>query len=350
MAPRKALKGRMLQVATPGQYESPIKALLSGLRLAEKMAIIPTIVVPADWMFAAPLGRLRISRNPRNIRWAEEDIIYLIAKRKDTLEWKELECLGLAVLSLTNLLRIGEATVSSPGDGKLASCFLGEKLRSGEHDQDLGPWPSRWMHFIKEERHKHGVAEDRPHGYHPPANLEEAGVALVARSELEHYRWHCLRRGGATQPAGVGRTQSNRHARRWVGITVSGKALHKAKACVEVYGEGGAAGAGMWRKRVLPRVWGLVLQAVVASMVAKRAQRTGGGGTDRWRCFGTGWTGRPQKEKDPISRAARGKVDVNGRIIAAWGRSWNWERSWTWTRCGYMTRCMRRRELGCPKQ
>ena len=84
MAPRKALKGRMLQVATPGQYESPIKALLSGLRLAEKMAIIPTIVVPADWMFAEPLGRLRISRNPRNIRWAEEDIIYWIAKRKDT--------------------------------------------------------------------------------------------------------------------------------------------------------------------------------------------------------------------------------------------------------------------------
>ena len=189
----------MLQVARPGQYESPIKALLSGLQLAEKMAIIPTIVVPADWMFAESLERLRILRNPRNIRWAEGDIIYRIAKRKDTWEWKELECLGLAVLSLTNLLRIGEATISSPGDGKPASCFLGEKSRSGEHDQDLGPWPSWWMQFIKEERHKHGVAEDCPHGYQPPANLEEAWVALVAGSELEHYRWHCLRRGGATQ-------------------------------------------------------------------------------------------------------------------------------------------------------
>ena len=47
------------------------------------------------------------------------------SERKDPWEWKELECLGLAVLLLTNLLRIGEAwTVSSPGDGKL--CFLGE--------------------------------------------------------------------------------------------------------------------------------------------------------------------------------------------------------------------------------
>ena len=131
MAPREALKGRMLQVARNGQYESPKKALLSGLQLAEKMAIIPAIVVPADWMFAESLERLRISRNPRNMRWAEGDIICRIAKRKDTWEWKELECLGLAVLSLTNLLCIGEAwTVSSPGDGKL--CFLGEKSRSGE--------------------------------------------------------------------------------------------------------------------------------------------------------------------------------------------------------------------------
>ena len=50
-----AFKGRMLQVARDGQYESPIKALLLGLRLAEKMAIIPTIVVPVDWMFAQSL-------------------------------------------------------------------------------------------------------------------------------------------------------------------------------------------------------------------------------------------------------------------------------------------------------
>ena len=58
MAPREALKGRMLQVARDGLYESPIKALLSGVRLAEKMAIIPAIVVPADWMFAGSLERL----------------------------------------------------------------------------------------------------------------------------------------------------------------------------------------------------------------------------------------------------------------------------------------------------
>ena len=55
------------------------------------------------------------------------------------------------------------------------------------------------MRFIKEERQKCGVAEDRPHGYQSPADLEEAWVALVAGSDLEHYKRHCLRRGEATQ-------------------------------------------------------------------------------------------------------------------------------------------------------
>ena len=85
---------------------------------------------------------------------------------------------------------------------------------------------------------------------------------------------------------GVGRTQSNCHARRQVGITVSGTALHKTKACMEIRGEGRTAGAGMWGQWISPRVRGLVVQTVVANMVAQRAQR--GGGKDRWRCFGTG--------------------------------------------------------------
>ena len=59
LSPRDALKGRMLQVARDGQYESPVKALLSGPRLAEKMSIIPVIVALADWLFAESLERVR---------------------------------------------------------------------------------------------------------------------------------------------------------------------------------------------------------------------------------------------------------------------------------------------------
>ena len=37
----------MLKMAKDGWYESPVKALMSGLRPAEKMSIIPAIVTPA---------------------------------------------------------------------------------------------------------------------------------------------------------------------------------------------------------------------------------------------------------------------------------------------------------------
>ena len=88
-------------------------------------------------MFAESLKRIRFSRNPTNILWAKGDVICTIAKRKDTWERKGVQCLGLVVLSLKNLLRIGGAwTLSSPGDGTL--CFMGKKSRSDEHYQDLG--------------------------------------------------------------------------------------------------------------------------------------------------------------------------------------------------------------------
>ena len=50
------------------------------------MSIIPPIVALVDWLFAESLERLRLSRIPRNIGWAEGDIICRIAKRKDTWE------------------------------------------------------------------------------------------------------------------------------------------------------------------------------------------------------------------------------------------------------------------------
>ena len=198
---------------------------------------------------------------------------------------------------------------------------MGEKSRSGKHEQDLGPWPSPWMRFIKEERHKRGVAEDRPHGYQSPADLEEALVALVAGTELEHCRWHCVRKGKVTT-MGLGSAQPNRHACWRMGIAMSGKTLHKDEARMEIHGARGTAGAGMWRERVSPCVWRLVLKAVVAGMVTKGAQGTGSRDIDA----GTDWTGRQKKEKDPVGRTTRGGVGGNGHMTAAWIRSHNWER------------------------
>ena len=60
-------------------------------------------------------------------------------------------------------------------------------------------------------------------------------MALVAGTDLEHHRWHCLRRSG------IRSAKRDHYARRWLGITVGGQALHEAKACLEVYRERRAA-------------------------------------------------------------------------------------------------------------
>ena len=55
-----------------------------------------------------------------------------------------------------------------------------------------------------------------------PADLEEAWVALVAGSELEHYRWHYLRREGATQLWASGaRNQIVMLASGWESLSVA---------------------------------------------------------------------------------------------------------------------------------
>ena len=60
-------------------------------------------------MFAGAMKRLRVLANPENIRWAQADILCKVAKGKDERGWKELEFLGLAGISFTNLVQVREA-------------------------------------------------------------------------------------------------------------------------------------------------------------------------------------------------------------------------------------------------
>ena len=61
-----------------------------------------------------------------------------MAKNRDEREWKELECLGVAVISFTDLLQVDEAwSVGRPEDGGIK--FEGHWSRRAENTQDLGP-------------------------------------------------------------------------------------------------------------------------------------------------------------------------------------------------------------------
>ena len=205
---------------------------------------------------------------------------------------------------------------------------MGQKSRSGEHEQDFGPLPSRWMRFIKEERQKRGVAEDRPHGHQSSADLEEAWAALVAGTELEHHRWHCLRRGGATQlwASGAqnqiimlaGGWESPLVARHYTKPKHAWKFVERGEQPVPVCRENGyRLMCGDWSSKQ----W----------CAAEKSSASCGRGTGGRQSSGTNRTSRPKKEKDRICRTARGRVEDSGRMASAWERSWSWERSWKWT-------------------
>ena len=106
--------------------------------------------------------------------------------------------MGLAILSITNLLRVGEAfTVAKTGPGQMS--FQGEKSRAGENTQDVGPWASRWLDFITREREKRGHKTDKASCFQTASDLEAHWVSMVTGTPMQHLRWHALRRGGAAE-------------------------------------------------------------------------------------------------------------------------------------------------------
>ena len=82
LAPREAIQERLLQIVRDGHFESPVKSLLSALRFAEKMDLVPKYVVEGDWIFASALEKWRLARGQRSTWWAEADVFYSICRQK----------------------------------------------------------------------------------------------------------------------------------------------------------------------------------------------------------------------------------------------------------------------------
>ena len=130
-------------------------------------------------------------------------MLYEVAAGKEKFTWPEMECLGLAALSLCNLLRIGEAwTAHRSGLGQLV--FQGEKSRQGVQVQDVGPWADRWLRFLDEERRRRGGNGTVAYNFSSPSELEAQWVELVAGTSHRSLRWHGHRRGGAAQAWAAG--------------------------------------------------------------------------------------------------------------------------------------------------
>ena len=105
-------------------------------------------------------------------------------------------CLGLALLGITNLLRVGEVfTVAKAGPAKMS--FQGQKSRAREDTQDVAPWASRWLGLITKKRERRGHKTDKASCFQTASNLEAHWVSMVTGTPVQHLRWHALRRGGA---------------------------------------------------------------------------------------------------------------------------------------------------------
>ena len=88
------------------------------------------MVQESDWIFVKGLEKLRKKRADPWVHWAPFDVIYDITVRKQQFTGPEIECLALAVLCVSTLLRLGEAwSAYRVGLGKLV--FTGEKNRPG---------------------------------------------------------------------------------------------------------------------------------------------------------------------------------------------------------------------------
>ena len=109
LGPWEALYGKLLQITREGSYEGPVNKVLSGIRLAEKGGLVAHVVHEADWVFAKLLENLRKQKGGTWTRWSPSGIVYEIMARRTIFSWPEVECLALAILSLCNLVRLGEA-------------------------------------------------------------------------------------------------------------------------------------------------------------------------------------------------------------------------------------------------
>ena len=91
-----------------GNYEGPIKKVLSGLRVVEKVERIPTVVEAEEWQKVRAAEKLRIRRMGVQVRGAPSSIFCEMLAKRATPSWGEAEALALAVLASTNLLRVSE--------------------------------------------------------------------------------------------------------------------------------------------------------------------------------------------------------------------------------------------------
>ena len=196
-----ALSQYLVRRAAMGQQPGTLRGVISALRLAEKLGCIRPTVRPVHWLMARGAATTTAAPRPTQV-WAELVTLRLMARSiRTTLDWF---CLGLAVISFTTLLRVGEAASVRPVDLR-KRCVLG--FFDDKKDDDwvtvrLGAWPEAWRAAMA----AHPWVSSRPASVPLMAaafDLQAAIHGLLAATGWESMGWHAWRRGGAAAMRGV---------------------------------------------------------------------------------------------------------------------------------------------------
>ena len=100
-------------------------------------------------------------------------------------------------------------------------------------------------------------------------------MCLVTSTDIEHQRWHCLRRGGVRQPWAAGaRNQIIMLARGGESPSVARGYMQPKHAWR--FMERGATSTSVWRRWIPSFFRRLIVENVVGGLVAKGDPRTGG--------------------------------------------------------------------------
>jgi len=197
-----ALSQHVRLMAAAGRKSVTLCGLLSAVRMCEKVGILPPTVRPIHWAMSAGADKLYQRPSP-SPTWATPAMLHLMAQQlRDSWDFVTI---GMAVLSVVLLLRVGEASSIRLSDLSTPRriAFFHSKRANRRVTASLGAWGEAW----RRELAATPVLQERSQ-YVPVAISSEALQLsmrrLLAGTGFQSAGWHAWRRMGAALLAWAG--------------------------------------------------------------------------------------------------------------------------------------------------
>ena len=188
-------RGQSAGPALPRSQESGTRNLLSGVRLLEKMGLVPTTVDTGDWLVVKALAK-RAARGRQPKQWATVGDLEALGRYQPHWAWARVYL--LALLSVVYCLRISDAAsitwagIATPGQ----FTFFDLKVNKCWATYPLAPYLDKLRAAVARLR-RADHAEDAPIVPGGTATLRALWQEFTKNTCAQGKGWHCLKRLGA---------------------------------------------------------------------------------------------------------------------------------------------------------